>query len=128
MVNLPSVRQLRHLLALYDCGHFGRAAEACRVTQSTLSASIKELEAVLEATLVDRTKRRVVLTPVGIEKERRMAISGQAAHQRRLAQTLGAAAGALGYLKKSLCLITSHSPCFVLSCAFFSAISHCWRV
>ena len=67
MVNLPSVRHLRHLLALYECGHFGRAAEACRVTQSTLSASIKELEAVLEATLVDRTKRRVVLTPVGIE-------------------------------------------------------------
>src|SRR6516162_5907348 len=67
MVNLPSVRHLRHLLALHDCGHFGRAAEACRVTQSTLSASIKELEAVLEATLVDRTKRRVVLTPVGIE-------------------------------------------------------------
>jgi LysR family transcriptional regulator, hydrogen peroxide-inducible genes activator len=67
MVNLPSVRHLRHLLALYECGHFGRAAEACRVTQSTLSASIKELEAVLEATLVDRTKRQVVLTPVGIE-------------------------------------------------------------
>ena len=67
MVNLPSVRHLRHLLALYECGHFGRAAEACRVTQSTLSASIKELEAILEATLVDRTKRRVVLTPVGIE-------------------------------------------------------------
>ena len=67
MVNLPSVRHLRHLLALYECGHFGRAAESCRVTQSTLSASIKELEAILEATLVDRTKRRVVLTPVGIE-------------------------------------------------------------
>src|SRR6516162_8829237 len=67
MVNLPSVRHLRHLVALSDCGHFGRAAEACRVTQSTLSASIKELEAVLEAILVDRTKRRVVLTPVGIE-------------------------------------------------------------
>ena len=44
MVNLPSVRHLRHLLALYECGHFGRAAEACRVTQSTLSASIKELK------------------------------------------------------------------------------------
>jgi len=67
MVNLPSVRHLRHLLALYECGHFRRAAKACRVTQSTLSASIKELEAVLEATLVDRTKRRVVLTHVGIE-------------------------------------------------------------
>src|SRR3974377_2110600 len=67
MVNLPSIRHLRHLVALHEWGHCGRAAEACRVTQSTLSASIKELEAVLEATLVDRTKRRVVLTPVGIE-------------------------------------------------------------
>jgi LysR family hydrogen peroxide-inducible transcriptional activator len=67
MVNLPSLRQLRHLTALYDCGHFGRAAAACHVTQSTLSASIKELEDVLETALVDRTKRRVVLTPIGVE-------------------------------------------------------------
>jgi len=67
MMNLPSLRHLRHLTALHDHGHFGRAAEACHVTQSTLSASIKELECVLEATLVDRSKRRVVLTPVGIE-------------------------------------------------------------
>ena len=66
-MNLPSVRHLRHLTALHDHGHFGRAAAACNVTQSTLSASIKELEAVLQTTLVDRTKRRVVLTPVGIE-------------------------------------------------------------
>jgi len=67
MVNLPSIRHLRHLMALHDHGHFGRAAEACRVTQSTLSTSIKELESVLQASLVDRTKRRVILTPVGIE-------------------------------------------------------------
>src|SRR5262249_44213153 len=67
MVNLPSLRHLRHLTALHDHGHFARAAEACRVTQSALSASIKELETVLETTLVDRTKRRVVLTPIGIE-------------------------------------------------------------
>src|SRR6516164_9465224 len=66
MINLPSLRHLRHLTALHDHGHFGRAAEACHVTQSTLSASIKELEGVLETTLVDRSKRRVV-TPVGIE-------------------------------------------------------------
>jgi len=58
MMNLPSLRHLRHLTALHDHGHFGRAAEACHVTQSTLSASIKELEGVLEATLVDRSKRR----------------------------------------------------------------------
>jgi LysR family transcriptional regulator, hydrogen peroxide-inducible genes activator len=67
MVNLPSLRQLRHLTALDDHRHFGRAAAACYVTQSTLSASIKELEALLETTLVDRSKRRVVLTPIGVE-------------------------------------------------------------
>ena len=67
MMNVPSVRHLRHLTALYDQGHFGRAAEASHVTQSTLSASIKELESILQVTLVDRSKRRVVLTPVGVE-------------------------------------------------------------
>src|SRR5215831_16718559 len=67
MTNLPTLRHLRHLLALLDHSHFGRAAEACRVTQSALSASIKELETVLETTLVDRTKRGVVPTPIGIE-------------------------------------------------------------
>jgi LysR family transcriptional regulator, hydrogen peroxide-inducible genes activator len=67
MINLPSLRHLRHLIALDEHGHFGRAADACHVTQSTLSASIKELEGVLQAALVDRNKRRVVLTPVGTE-------------------------------------------------------------
>jgi len=62
---LPTLRQLRHLVALADHGHFGRAAAAAAVTQSTLSASIKELEALLEAALVDRTRRQVVLTPLG---------------------------------------------------------------
>jgi LysR family hydrogen peroxide-inducible transcriptional activator len=71
MVNLLSRRHLRHLTALDDHRHFGRAADACRVTQSTQSASIKELEGVLEATLVDRSKRRVVLTPVGVETAER---------------------------------------------------------
>src|SRR6266851_5513325 len=75
MINLPSLRQLRHLVALAEHSHFGRAAEACAVTQSTLSASIKELEGVLEAPLVDRTKRRVLLTPLGqetVERARRI--------------------------------------------------------
>jgi LysR family transcriptional regulator, hydrogen peroxide-inducible genes activator len=67
MMNLPSVRHLRHLSALYDQGHFGRAAESCHVTQSAFSTSIKELESVVQGTLVDRSKRRVVLTPLGIE-------------------------------------------------------------
>ncbi len=67
MVNLPSLRQLRHLSALAEHKHFGRAAAACGVTQSTLSASLKELEDVLQAPLVDRTQRQMVLTPLGEE-------------------------------------------------------------
>lgn len=67
MENLPSVRHLRHLIALAEHEHFGRAADACFVTQSTLSASIKEFESLLEAPLVDRTKRHVVLTPLGVD-------------------------------------------------------------
>lgn len=67
MITLPTLRQLRHLVALAETGHFGRAAASCAVTQSSLSASIKELEAVLEAPLVDRTKRQVILTPLGLE-------------------------------------------------------------
>jgi LysR family hydrogen peroxide-inducible transcriptional activator len=71
MMNLPSMRHLRHLTALDDHRHFGRAAEACHVTQSTLSTSIKELEALLETALVDRSKRRVVLTPIGMDTAER---------------------------------------------------------
>jgi LysR family hydrogen peroxide-inducible transcriptional activator len=62
---LPTLKQLRHLVALADNRHFGRAAKACLVTQSTLSASLKELEDVLQAPLVDRTNRRVAFTPLG---------------------------------------------------------------
>ncbi|MEI7609464.1 MAG: hydrogen peroxide-inducible genes activator [Rhodospirillaceae bacterium] len=62
---MPSLRQVGYLIALAQYRHFGRAAEACFVTQSTLSAGIQELESVLAATLVERTKRRVHLTPLG---------------------------------------------------------------
>jgi LysR family hydrogen peroxide-inducible transcriptional activator len=75
METLPTLKQLRHLVALADHGHFGKAAEACRVTQSTLSASLKELEAVLEAPLVDRTNRRLAFTALGeeiVERARRL--------------------------------------------------------
>ena len=71
MKTLPTLRQFRHLVALAEHRHFGRAATACHVTQSTLSASLKELEDTLGAALVDRTKRSVVFTPVGEETVRR---------------------------------------------------------
>jgi len=65
MIALPTLRQLRHLAALAEHRHFGRAAQACSVTQSTLSASVAELEALLAVPLVDRTTRKLVLTPMG---------------------------------------------------------------
>jgi LysR family hydrogen peroxide-inducible transcriptional activator len=65
MLVSPSLRQWQYLVSLAENRHFGRAAEACFVTQSTLSAGIQELETQLGAALVDRTKRKVVLTPLG---------------------------------------------------------------
>lgn len=64
MRHLPTLRQLRYLVAVAENRHFGRAAEDCRVTQSTLSAGIQELEAVLGVTLIERGKRQVSLTPL----------------------------------------------------------------
>lgn len=64
---LPTLRQLRYLIALAEYRHFGRAAESCLATQSTLSAGLQELENLLGVTLVERTKRRVMLTPLGEE-------------------------------------------------------------
>ena len=71
MNSLPTLRQLHYLDALARAGHFGRAAEAMNVTQSTLSAGVKDLEATLGVTLVDRGKRRVLFTPAGEEVLRR---------------------------------------------------------
>lgn len=65
MKRLPSLKQLQYLVALADTQHFGRAAERCHITQSTLSAGIRDLEAVLETLVAERTKRHVVMTPVG---------------------------------------------------------------
>jgi LysR family hydrogen peroxide-inducible transcriptional activator len=65
-VHLPSIRQLQYLVALRVHGHFGKAAGACFVTQSTLSAGIRELETLLGTTLVERTRRVVRFTPLGL--------------------------------------------------------------
>jgi LysR family hydrogen peroxide-inducible transcriptional activator len=53
------------LVALRRFGHFGKAADACFVTQSTLSAGLRELETLLGTTLVERTRRVVRFTPLG---------------------------------------------------------------
>ena len=65
MPALPSLRQLGYLVELSDRLNFRAAAEAQFVTQSTLSAGIKELESVLGVQLVERTKRSVRMTEVG---------------------------------------------------------------
>lgn len=67
MAILPSLQQLRFLCAVAEQRHFGRAAESCAVTQSTLSGGIKELEARLGITLFERSYRHVMLTPLGKE-------------------------------------------------------------
>ncbi len=67
MTPLPSLRQLRFLVAVVDSRHFGRAAEACLVGQSTLSAGIQELEALLGVRLLERTKRTVTPTAIGAQ-------------------------------------------------------------
>ena len=60
-----NLRDLRYLVALAEHRHFGRAAEACFVSQPTLSTQIKKLEETLGATLIERTNRRVMLSPAG---------------------------------------------------------------
>ncbi len=59
------LRQFEYLVALARERHFGRAAEACHVTQPTLSAAIRELEEELGAPIVERGHRYVGLTPQG---------------------------------------------------------------
>jgi LysR family hydrogen peroxide-inducible transcriptional activator len=72
---LPTLRQLQYLVAVHDEGHFGRAAESCFVTQSTLSAGVQELEKLLGTKLVERSRQGVRFTPLGkeiVERARRL--------------------------------------------------------
>lgn len=62
---MTSLRQFRFLVALAEQKNFSRAAEICHVTQPALSAGLKELEEQLGVTLAERTKRSVILTPIG---------------------------------------------------------------
>ncbi len=63
----PTLRQLHYLIALDEARHFRRAAEKCGVSQPSLSAQIQQLESVLGASLAERKKGRVTLTPLGRE-------------------------------------------------------------
>lgn len=72
---MPTLKQLQYLVALKELGHFGKAADSCFVTQSTLSAGIRELESLIGITLVERTRRVVRFTALGdriVEKAHRV--------------------------------------------------------
>ncbi len=71
MTRQPTLKQLRYLCAVAEHAHFGQAAKACHVSQSTLSAGVLELEDVLGAPLVERNNRQVILTGLGADVVRR---------------------------------------------------------
>jgi LysR family hydrogen peroxide-inducible transcriptional activator len=90
MTPLPTPQQLRYLVALAETGHFGRAAAACAVSQSTLSAGILVLERQLNAQILDRSAtKHVVFSQLGLElvTKARIALCALAA----LAETADAA-------------------------------------
>lgn len=68
---MPRIQQLRYLTALAETLSFSRAAEICNVTQPTLSMQLKQLENRLNICLVERSRSRVILTPIGAEIARR---------------------------------------------------------
>lgn len=65
MNHLPTTKQLRYFVALEQIGHFGKAAEACFVSQPAFSVAIRELESTLNIQLVDRTNKNVTVTSLG---------------------------------------------------------------
>jgi LysR family transcriptional regulator, hydrogen peroxide-inducible genes activator len=71
MINI-TLRQLRYFDALVRHGHFGRAAEACSVSQPALSMQIKEMEVTLGGALLERGARQVALTTFGEELVQRV--------------------------------------------------------
>lgn len=71
MTLLPTLRQLQYLKLLAEHASFSRAAEAAHVSQPALSAGVQELEKILGAPVVERTRGAVQLTAVGAEAVRR---------------------------------------------------------
>jgi len=62
-----TLQELRYIVALADTGQFGKAAEMCFISQSTLSTQVKKLEDFLGVVLFDRSLKHITLTPVGLE-------------------------------------------------------------
>lgn len=60
-----TLRDLQYLVAVYEHNHFGKAADACFVSQPTLSMQIKKLEETLDVVLIERTNKHVLFTEIG---------------------------------------------------------------
>ncbi len=75
MNHLPTTKQLRYFVALAHHGHFGKAAEACFVSQPAFSVAIRELENLLNVQLVDRTNKNVTITALGREIARQARVT-----------------------------------------------------
>ena len=80
MINF-TLRQIRYFEALAQHRHFGRAAEACAISQSALSQQIKELEEALGAALFERGARQVTITSFGEEFAQRAQIISRSVHE-----------------------------------------------
>lgn len=64
-MNLPSIKQLQYLLAVHKEQNFNRAAEACHISQSTLSVAINNLEELVGQQLIERDNRKLMFTAMG---------------------------------------------------------------
>ena len=62
---MPSLVQLEYIVAVADLKHFGKAAEACHISQPTLSQQIRKVEGDLDIVIFDRVKKPIVLTEDG---------------------------------------------------------------
>ena len=84
MTNLPSIKQLQYLLAVHQHQHFGRAASACCIGQSTLSSAIQTLEETLGCQLIERENRSLMFTAVGeevVERARKLIAEPMSVHE-----------------------------------------------
>lgn len=61
-----NLRDLTYLVMLYEHGHFGKAADACFVSQPALSMQIKKLEDSLNVQLLERNNKSILFTPTGL--------------------------------------------------------------
>jgi LysR family hydrogen peroxide-inducible transcriptional activator len=85
-----NLRSLQYFIKLADLRHFSKAAEACFVSQPTLSTQIRKLEDELGVQLVERSPRKIMLTPVGEEvAERARLVLNDVAQIRAVARRAG---------------------------------------